>query len=71
MVKPEDVRKNVGKHVTLEVRGGTATPSIVRGKVTRTVEAADGLLVFVAPEGAPADARLSFHYHDILSITAQ
>jgi hypothetical protein len=33
-----------------------------------TLEAADGLVVYVEPEGSPRGQRLTVHYHHIVSL---
>lgn len=67
-MKPEEVRKHVGQRVTLTLSPGVEGGPSVTGHLTGVIEAADGLVVFVEPEGSPGK-KLSFHYHYILGIT--
>ncbi len=62
---PEEIRRHVGKQVTLRLaRGPTVT-----GRLVGTLEAADGLVVQIEPEGSTPGGRLTVHYHHIVALT--
>ena len=70
MVKADDIRKLVGEHVTLSLAKGTPGAPTVKGRITRAIEAADGLVVFLEPDSA-VGTRVSYHYHHIVGIARQ
>jgi hypothetical protein len=64
----ENIRQLKGQTVTFELlRDAPGAPSVT-GRVLGTVEAADGLVVTVEPNGAPGK-RLTVHQHHIVSAT--
>ena len=65
-VSADQVRAHEGRTVVLTVVGPHA-PMSVKGRITKVTEAADGLLVFLEPEGGH-DTRMTYHYHDIIGI---
>ena len=67
---PQEIRRHVGKRVTLKLRADAAGGPTVTGRLVGTLEAADGLVVFVEPEGSSRDQRLTVHYHHIVSLNA-
>ncbi len=69
-MKPEEIKPHVGKRVTLTLAPGASGGPTITGRLVGTLEAADGLVVQIEPEGATPGARLTVHYHHILSLTA-
>ena len=64
----DEIRKHVGNRVTLKLTpqapGG---PNTVTGRIEGVLDAVDGLLVTVIPDGTTAAAR-TIHYHYIEAI---
>lgn len=65
MVSAADIRGLTGQRVTLQLAAGAPGEPAVTGRVMGTIEAADGLLVSVEPDGAPGK-RVTVHYQHIL-----
>lgn len=68
-MRPEEIKPHVGKRVTLKLTPGAPGAPAVTGNLVGTIDAADGLIVYVEPEGSKPGAVLSVHYHYIVSIT--
>jgi hypothetical protein len=64
----EDIRGLKGKIVTFRLLPDAPGAPGVTGRVLGTIEAADGLVVTVEPNGAPGK-RLTVHQHHIVSAT--
>ena len=62
----DDIRGLKGKIVTFQLLPDAPGAPSVTGRVLGTIEAADGLVVTVEPNGA-AGARLTMHEHHIVS----
>ncbi|MBW8005272.1 MAG: hypothetical protein FVQ06_05735 [candidate division NC10 bacterium] len=69
-MKPEEIRPHVGKRVTLTLAPEAPGGPTVIGRLVGTLEAADGLVVQVEPEGSEQGTRLTIHYHHIVTLTA-
>jgi len=54
----------------MKLRADAPGGPTVTGRLVGTLEAADGLVVFVEPEGSSRDQRLTVHYHHIVSLNA-
>ena len=67
MVKPEDIEKVVGKHVTVRLSPRAPGTPLVTGTVLGVLRALDGLVVTLAPDGEGNTPR-TFHYHFIEGI---
>lgn len=67
-MKPEEIKPHVGKRVTLTLAPEALGAPTVTGRLVGTLEAADGLVVQVEPEGATPGARLTVHYHHIIKL---
>ena len=65
MVSAADIRGLTGQRVTLQLAADAPGAPTVTGRVMGTIEAADGLLVSVEPDGAPG-MRVTVHYQHIL-----
>jgi hypothetical protein len=65
MVNTEDIRRLNGRRATLHLAADAPGAPTVTGRVLGTIEAADGLVVTVEPDGAPGK-RLTVHYQHIL-----
>jgi len=65
MVDAEDVRRLKGRRATLQLAADAPGAPTVTGRVLGTIEAADGLVVTVEPDGAPGK-RITVHYQHIL-----
>lgn len=66
---PEEIKSHVGKRVILTLAAGASGGPTVVGRLVGTLEAADGLVVQVEPEGSAPGTRLTVHYHHIVSLT--
>jgi hypothetical protein len=64
----DDIRGLKGRIVTLQLLPDAPGAPVVTGRVLGTIEAADGLVVTVEPNGAPGK-RLTVHEHHIVSAT--
>ena len=64
----KDIRGLKGQIVTLQLLPDAPGAPVVTGRVLGTIEAADGLVVTVEPNGAPGK-RLTVHEHHIVSAT--
>ena len=64
----DDIRGLKGRVVTLQLLPDAPGAPVVTGRVLGTIEAADGLVVTVEPNGAPGK-RLTVHEHHIVSAT--
>lgn len=67
MAKPEDVRRMVGQRALLHLAPQARLGPRLTGRIVGVIEAADGLVVTVEPEENPG-ARLTIHYHHIVSV---
>ena len=65
MVNAEEVRSLKGRRATLQLAADAPGGPAVTGRIVGTIEAADGLVVTVEPDGAPGK-RLTIHYQHIL-----
>jgi hypothetical protein len=68
-MRPEEIKRHLGKRVTLVVKPEAPGAPTVRGYLVGALDAADGLVVFIEPEGSTRGAVLSVHYHHILAIS--
>lgn len=68
-MRPEEIRPHVGKRVSLKLKPEAPGGPTVTGYLVGTIEAADGLIVYVEPEGSQPGTVLSVHYHYIVSIS--
>ena len=67
----EEVRSYDGQSVTMSLVPGALVGQEVRGRVVGLVEAADGLIIVLHPEGSEPEARASIHYQHIVEIKKQ
>ena len=65
MVKAEDIRGLKGRRATLQLAADAPGAPAVTGRVLGMIEAADGLVVTIEPDGAPGK-RVTVHYQHIL-----
>lgn len=65
---PEEIKRYVGQRVQLQLTPQSGMGPSLKGRIAGTVDAADGLVLFVQPEGAAPDTRVSVHYHHVTSI---
>ena len=65
----EEVRRYLGQHVTLHLTQTAPEGPTITGHLTGAIEAADGLVVHLEPEGSPQGTRVSYHYHYIAAIS--
>ncbi|MFQ5882528.1 MAG: hypothetical protein ACE5I9_08675 [Candidatus Methylomirabilales bacterium] len=66
---PEEIKRHVGKWVTLRLAPQAPGGPTVTGHLVGTLDAADGLVVQVEPEGSQPGTRLTLHYHHIMALT--
>ena len=65
MTTRAELQALVGKRVTLELSPHASAGPRVTGLLLGVIEAADGLVVSIRPDGAAPDTRATFHYHHI------
>ncbi len=65
----EEIRKHVGQRVTLKLAPQAPGAPSLTGRIEGVQDAADGLVVTVIPDGAPAGTTRTIHYHYIEAIT--
>ena len=65
----DEIRKFVGKRVTLKLAPGAPGAPSLTGRIEGALDAADGMVVTVAPDGAPPGTTRTIHYHYIQAIT--
>ncbi|MDR7481256.1 MAG: hypothetical protein QN183_00685 [Armatimonadota bacterium] len=68
MVTREELQRLVGRRATLALVPGAPGGPIVTGRVLGVLDALDGAVVTVEPEGTPG-ARQTIHYHHIAAAT--
>jgi hypothetical protein len=64
----DNIRGLKGQVVTFQLLPDAPGAPSVTGRVLGTIEAADGLVVTVEPNGAPGE-RLTVHQHHVVSAT--
>ncbi len=64
---PQEIKSFVGRKVRLELSPGSPLGESLVGTLVGTIDAADGLVAVLEPEGRPG-ARVSCHYHYIRAI---
>lgn len=69
MVTADEIRRLVGQHLTLRLAAGAPGGPAVTGRILGVLDALDGLVVSIEPEGSPPGTRLTVHYHHIASVT--
>lgn len=67
-VKPEEITRYVGQWVTVQLSSKARCGPAVTGRLVGTLDAADGLVVHIEPEGSKGGGLLTLHYHHIVSI---
>lgn len=68
-MRSEEIRRHLGKRVTLTLAAGAPGGPTVTGHLVGTTEAADGLVIHVEPEGSAPSTRLTIHYHHVVALT--
>ena len=68
-MRPDEIKRHVGKRVTLCLKAGAPGGPTVTGRLVGSLDAADGLVVHLEPDGSKPGTRLTVHYHHILSLT--
>ena len=68
MMNLEEIRRLKGKVVTFHLLPDAPGAPVVTGRVLGMIEAADGLVVTIEPNGAPGK-RLTVHHQHITSAT--
>ena len=66
---PEEIKRHVGKKVTLGLAPESPGGPSITGRLIGTIDAADGLVVQMEPEGSTPGTRLTVHYHHIVTLT--
>jgi hypothetical protein len=67
VVAREELKRLVGRSVTLRLTPQAPGGPTVTGTMLGFIEAADGLVVTLEPAGAPG-TRATYHYHYILAV---
>jgi len=68
MATADEIRRLVGKRAALQLAPEAAGVPTTTGRIVGVLEAADGLVVTVEPDGAPPGTRQTYHYHHIVAI---
>lgn len=68
MPSADEIRRLVGKRVTLRLSPAAGGPAAASGRLVGALDAADGLVVTLQPADQPG-RRVTYHYHHILDIT--
>ena len=66
---PQEIKSHVGQRVTLKLAPQAVGAPQVTGRIVGTLDAADGLVVILEPQGAPPGTRHTVHYHHIVALT--
>ncbi len=69
MVTQHEIRQFAGQRVTLQLAPQAPGGPTLTGRIVGVLDALDGLVVTVEPEGAPSGTRLTVHYHHIIAVT--
>ena len=67
---PEEIKRFIGQQVQLQLTPQSGMGPSLKGRIAGTVDAADGLVLFVQPEGTAPETRVSVHYHWVAGISA-
>ncbi len=70
MPSADEIKRLVGKRVTLRLVPAAGGPPTASGRLVGTLDAADGLVVTLQPTDRPGD-RLTYHYHHIVDIKSE
>jgi len=65
---PDDLRRSVGKRVTLALTSGAPGAPSITGLVKGVLEALDGISVVIEPDGQPGQTR-TYHHHYVQAVT--
>ena len=68
MAVPDELRRSVGKRVTLALSSEAPGAPSITGLVKGVLEALDGMSVVIEPEGQPGRVR-TYHHHYVRSVT--
>jgi hypothetical protein len=63
----EEIERYIGQRVTLQLAPDAPGAPTARGQLVGTLDAADGLVVFLEPEGQ-SGRRVSYHAHYVVGI---
>ncbi|HEY7675643.1 MAG TPA: hypothetical protein VIG69_01125 [Candidatus Methylomirabilis sp.] len=66
----EEIRRQVGNRVTLKLTPQASGGPSLTGRLVGLLDAVDGLVLTVVPEGSPTSPR-TIHYHHIETITPE
>ncbi len=67
----QEIKQYVGQKVRVQLSPQALQGPEVSGRLIGTLDAADGLVVHIEPEGSKPGALLTVHYHHILSVTPE
>ena len=67
MPSADEIKRFVGKRVTLRLAPAAGGPPTASGKLVGALDAVDGLIVTLQPPDQPG-RRLTYHYHHIMDI---
>ncbi len=70
-MKSQEIKQYVGRKVRIQLSAQAHQAPMVTGRLVGTLDAADGLVVQIEPEGSKPGTRLTVHYHHILSVTPE
>lgn len=64
-----EIKRLVGRRATLRLTPQAPGGPVVTGRILGVLEALDGLVVTLEPDGAPPGTRLTYHYHYIAAVS--
>ncbi len=70
-MKPQQIKQYVGQTVRVQLSPQAPQGPKVTGRLIGTLDAADGLIVQIEPEGSKPGTLVTVHYHHILSLTPE
>jgi len=70
MPSADEIKRLVGKRVTLRLAPAAGGPPTASGRLVGTLDAADGLVVTLQPVDQPG-RRFTYHYHHIVDIKSE
>ena len=69
MAIADELKRLVGRRATLQLTPEAPGGPVVTGRILGALEALDGLVVTVEPDGAPPGTRLTYHHHYVVAVS--
>lgn len=68
MATADEIKQFIGRRATLQLTPDAPRGPSVTGRILGVLNAADGLIVTIEPDGALPGTRHTYHYHYIAAI---